>query len=207
MENLIKLARSRQPAAPARFHSRFSSGCPTLLLLLILIASGACDLAAQTSAGTQQLPANAAPLPSTRAFTPTAMATAKPTSGPPVVGTPAASVTKFYHDAAGCGPLEVTINVPVSGSDNMISGVEISYRLTQKDGSSSSEYKSQPMTPLSNGLWTRTIHANESELPPGYTRFPNGLLQFYFIATDAGDLQARTGPVDFDIPTPDCASP
>jgi hypothetical protein len=207
MENLIKLARNEQPASPAPFRSRFSSGCPALLLLLILIASGACDLATQTNTGTQQLPASAAPLPPAQAFTPTAMATAKSASGPPIVGTPTTSVTKYYHDPAGCGPLEVTLNVPVSGSNSIITGVEISYRLAEKDGSSGSEYKSLPMTPLSNGLWTLTIHANESELPSGYTRFPNALLQFYFIATDASSSQARTGLADFDIPFPDCTSP
>jgi hypothetical protein len=207
MENPIKLARSRQPTSPAPSRSRFSGGCRALLLLLILIASGACDPAAQTGAGTQQLPASTAPLLATRALTPTSMTTAQPSPDPPVVGTPTASVTKFYHDAAGCGPLEVTINVPVSDSDSSITGVEISYRLAQKDGSSISEYTSQPMTPLDNGLWTRTIHANESELPSGYMRFPNALLQFNFSATAADGSQAQTGLTDFDIPFPDCASP
>ena len=134
MENPIKLARSRQPASPAPSRSRFSGGCRALLLLLILIASGACDPAAQTGAGTQQLPASTAPLLATRALTPTSMATTKPASGPPVVGTPTTSVTKSYHDAAGCGPLEATINVPVSGSDNMITSVEVSYRLGDTGG-------------------------------------------------------------------------
>jgi hypothetical protein len=148
MKNPIKLARSRQPASPAPSRSRFSGGCRALLLLLILIASGACEPAAQTGAGTQQLPASTAPLLPTRALTPTSMATAQPAPDPRVVGTPTASVTKFYHDAAGCAPLEVTINVPVSDSDSSITGVEISYRLAQRDGSSVSEYTSQPMTPL-----------------------------------------------------------
>jgi hypothetical protein len=116
-------------------------------------------------------------------------------------------VTKFYHDATGCGPLEVTINVPISGSDSTLTGVEVFYRLAQANGSSISDYLSQPMTPLSHGLWTRTIHANEGELPLGYTRFPNALLQFYFVAKAEGGLQARTGLSDFEISSPDCASP
>ena len=54
------------------------------------------------------------------------MATAKSAFGPPVVGTPTVSVTKFYHDTTGCGPLEVTMYVPVSDQNSNITYVEIS---------------------------------------------------------------------------------
>ena len=145
----------------------------------------------------------ATPLP-----TPTVVATATPVptatpAGVPLVATaglsftqPGLSVDHFYSGGAGCGPLDLKLQVQVS-EPNRVSSVVLFFHLKDKSGGGSTPWNDGVvMEPQGSGVYSYDLL---SKTIPAFNSYPEAWLVYQFAATGAGGQVLLRSPAYSDI--------
>jgi hypothetical protein len=122
----------------------------------------------------------------TAVATATATPTETPTTAPAAslaFSQPSLSVDHFYSGGAGCGPLDLTLQVGVS-QPKQVSSVVLFFHLKDKAGSGSTDWnEGVVMEPLGSGVYSYDLM---SKTIPAFNSYPEAWLVYQFTATGAG---------------------
>ncbi len=148
-----------------------------------------CDRGAFELEGGAPAP-TATPLPTptavaTATSVPTATPTGVPLSAPSALafGQPSLSVGHFYSGGAGCGPLDLKLQVGVSQPDQ-VSSVVLFFHLKDKSGGGTTPWnEGVAMEPLGGGVYSYDL---VSKTIPAFNSYPEAWLVYQFAATGAG---------------------
>jgi hypothetical protein len=150
-----------------------------------LVASLECDLTSTTAPLVYVTPTEAPTksgiilLPG---LTPTFTLTSIPTAGL-AFGQPGISTDHFYSGGAGCGPLDLKLQVQVS-DPNHVSSVVLFFHLKDKSGGGTTPWnEGVAMEPLGGGVYSYDL---VSKTIPAFNSYPEAWLVYQFAATGAG---------------------
>ncbi len=114
---------------------------------------------------------------------------------------PDLSVDHFYSGGAGCGPLDLKLQVGVS-QPNQISSVVLFFHLKDKTGSGSTNWnEGVAMEPLGSGRYSYDL---ASKTIPAFNSYPEAWLVYQFAATGAGGQVVLRSPAYSNVTLPMC---
>jgi CSLREA domain-containing protein len=121
---------------------------------------------------------------------PTETPTAIPAAGLSFIQ-PNLSVDHFYSGGAGCGPLDLKLQVGVS-QPNQVSSVVLFFHLKDKAGSGSTDWnEGVAMGPLGSGQYSYDL---ASKTIPAFNSYPEAWFVYQFTATGAGGQVVLRSP-------------
>jgi hypothetical protein len=128
-------------------------------------------------------------------LTPTFTLTSIPTAGL-AFNQPGLSVGHFYSGGAGCGPLDLKLQVQVSDPDH-VSSVVLFFHLKDKAGGGTTPWnEGVVMEPLGSGQYSYDL---VSKTIPAFNSYPEAWLVYQFAATGAGGQVVLRSPPYSDV--------
>jgi hypothetical protein len=128
-------------------------------------------------------------------ITPTPILITVAPSGP-LFGGPTLSVDHFYSGGAGCGPLDLKLQIGLS-QPNQVSSVVLFFHLENKAGGGSTSWNNGvAMQPLGSGQFSYDLASNAI---PAFNSYPEAWLVYQFAATEAGGQVLLRSPEFKDV--------